>query len=345
MKKRIAVLFGGCSDEYAVSLKSAQAVIGAIDQEQYELVLIGISQEGHWYRYEGPLDAIAADRWQDGRCTPAILSPDRGSHGLITAQGDRLRIDAALPILHGKNGEDGTVQGLLAMAGIPIIGCGCLSSALCMDKLRAHQVAAAAGIPVPQNLELRAIPPETEVRKLAETLGYPLFVKPVNGGSSYGISRVTAPEELMPAVLTAFQHDDKVLLETAIDGVEVGCAIIGQNDDLTIGVVDEIEIPSGFFDFTEKYTQKNSAIHTPGRMTVETAEEIQETAKKLYRALDCAGFARVDMFLAKDGTVYFNEINTIPGFTSLSRFPKMLMATGMTFQEVVALLLRKGLPQ
>lgn len=345
MKKRIAVLFGGCSDEYAVSLKSAQAVIGAMNQEQYELVLIGISQEGHWYRYEGPLDAIGADRWQDGRCTPAILSPDRGSHGLITAQGDRLRIDAALPILHGKNGEDGTVQGLLALAGIPVIGCGCLSSALCMDKYRAHQVAAAGGIAVPRNIELTEIPPEAQVREKAEELGYPLFVKPVNGGSSYGISRVTAPEDLMPAVLTAFQHDDKVLLETAVDGVEVGCAIIGRNDDLTIGVVDEIEVPSGFFDFTEKYTQKNSAIHTPGRMTVDKAKEIQEVAMALYRALDCAGFARVDMFLAKDGTVYFNEINTIPGFTALSRFPKMLMATGMTFPEVVDLLIRKGLPQ
>ena len=177
---------------------------------------------------------------------------------------------------------------------------------------------------------------------LAETLGYPLFVKPVNGGSSYGISRVTAPEDLMPAVLTAFQHDDKVLLETAVDGVEVGCAIIGQNDDLTIGVVDEIEIPSGFFDFTEKYTQKNSAIHTPGRMTVEKAEEIQETARKLYRALDCAGFARVDMFLAKDGTVYFNEINTIPGFTSHSRYPTMMARAGIPFPELVARLIELG---
>jgi len=346
MKRRIAVLFGGCSDEYTISLQSAQGIIGAIDQEKYELVLIGISKEGRWYRYEGPIEAIGADRWQaEGRCTPAILSPDRGCHGLMTAEGERLHIDAALPVLHGKNGEDGTVQGLLALSGIPLIGCGCLSSALCMDKYRAHQVAEAAGVAAPRDVELAEIPSEAEVRSLAEELGYPLFVKPVNGGSSCGISRVTAPEELMPAVLEAFRHDSKALLEEAVDGVEVGCAVIGRGRDLTIGVVDEIEIPSGFFDYTEKYTQLHSAIHTPGRMSVEKAKEIQRTAATLYRALDCAGFARVDMFLTRDGQILFNEINTIPGFTSHSRFPKMLMATGLSFPEIVEKILQQGLEQ
>lgn len=345
-KKRIAVLFGGCSDEYEVSLQSAAAVIAAIDQERYELVLVGITREGRWYRYAGGLAEIGAGRWLEDMslCTPAILSPDRSHHGLLLPEtGELVRLDAVFPLLHGKNGEDGTVQGLLALAGIPIVGCGCLSSALCMDKLRSHQVAREMGVAAPRGLELAAPPTAEEAAAAAERIGYPVFVKPLNSGSSYGISYVEQPGELMEAITRAFRYDSQVLLEEAVRGFEVGCAVIGAGEDLVIGAVDEIELSSKFFDYQDKYVLRTATIHVPARIPAEKAEEIRQTARVLYQALGCTGFARVDMFLNTEGQVIFNEINTIPGFTVHSRYPNMLKAAGMTFAEIVDRIMRSSL--
>ncbi len=346
MKRCIAVLFGGCSDEYEVSLQSAQAVLGAIDRDTYDVCMLGITRQGRWYHYSGPLEAIGADRWrEEGRCIPAVLSPDRGTHGVVVLGGQvsRIYIDAAMPVLHGKNGEDGTVQGLLELAGIPVIGCGTLSSALCMDKDRAHRLAAQAGIGVPRSAEVPRGVGETTLRLLGEELGYPLFVKPVNGGSSFGVSKVSEFSRLPGAVEEAFCHDSRVLLEENIPGFEVGCAVMGEGNDLTIGAVDEIELSQGFFDYTEKYNLITSAIHVPARIPAVKAAEVQNTALRLYRTLGCSGFARVDMFLTPEGRIVFNEINTIPGFTAHSRFPGMLMAVGMTFPEIVNRLIAEGL--
>ena len=256
MKRCIAVLFGGCSDEYAVSLQSAQAVLGAIDRDTYDVCMLGITRQGRWYLYNGPLEAIGADRWrEEGRCAPAVLSPDRGTHGVVVLGGQvsRIYIDAAMPVLHGKNGEDGTVQGLLELAGIPVIGCGTLASALCMDKDRAHKLAAQAGIAVPRSAEVLQGVGQATLRLLGEELGYPLFVKPVNGGSSFGVSKVADFAQLPGAVEEAFRHDSRVLLEENIPGFEVGCAVMGEGNNLAIGAVDEIELSQGFFDYTEKY--------------------------------------------------------------------------------------------
>ncbi|HBR03953.1 MAG TPA: D-alanine--D-serine ligase VanG, partial [Ruminiclostridium sp.] len=335
----IAILFGGCSPEYSVSLQSAYSVIKHIDTDKFIPILVGISTKGDWYRFDGDIEKIVKDTWCNfSDCTPAALSPDRTTHALLVFYPDKvvkLPIDAAFPVLHGKNGEDGTVQGLFELSGIPLVGCGTLASALCMDKDRAHKLARAAGVPVPDSFVLKKNMDAGIALKQAESLGYPLFVKPVRAGSSYGITRVIDREVLPAAVNLAFEYDDEVIIEECITGFEVGCAVMG-NDVLTVGEVDEIELADGFFNFTEKYTLKTSAIHVPARISKEKAEEIKQTARTIYQALGCRGFARVDMFLNAQGKVVFNEVNTIPGFTSHSRYPSMLKAVGISFEQVIS---------
>lgn len=213
------------------------------------------------------------------------------------------------------------------------------ASVLGMDKHLAHTLVSLDGIEVPGSVLFRRMPSETEEFSMTEHLHYPLFVKPVKAGSSFGISRIETPAELHDAVTLAFAHDDSVLVEEAVPGFEVGCAVLG-NENLIIGEVDEIELSSGFFDYTEKYTLKTSRIHCPARISAETAERIRETAGRIYRILSCKGFARVDLFLTPDNRIVFNEVNTIPGFTTHSRYPSMLKSIGMTFEEIVDALIR-----
>lgn len=335
----IAILFGGCSPEYSVSLQSACSVIQHIDTDKYMPVLIGISSKGDWYRFDGDIKKIAGDTWYNpSDCLPAMISPDRGAHALLVFHPDRvakLQIDAAFPVLHGKNGEDGTVQGLFELAGIPLVGCGTLSSALCMDKERAHKLASAAGVAVPDSFVLKKKMDAGIALTQAERLGYPLFVKPVRAGSSYGITKVADRHNLPAAIKLAFEYDDEVIIEESITGFEVGCAVMG-NDELTVGEVDEIQLSDGFFNFTEKYALKTSAIHVPARIPTKKADEIKQTAKIIYQAMGCRGFARVDMFLDAQGKVVFNEVNTIPGFTSHSRYPNMMKAVGIPFEQVIS---------
>ena len=340
MKKlKIAILFGGCSPEYSVSLQSAYSVMKHIDTDRFMPILIGISSKGNRYQFNGNIEKIASDTWcNPSDCLPAAISPDRKMHTILIFYPNKvvkLPIDAAFPVLHGKNGEDGTVQGIFELAGIPLVGCGIMTSALCMDKDRAHKLVHAAGVQVPTSFLLKkGIDPKIALAQ-AESLGYPLFVKPVRAGSSYGITKVTDQCRLPDAIKLAFEYDDEVIIEESITGFEVGCAVMG-NDTLTVGEVDEIELSDGFFDFTEKYTLKTSAIHVPARISEEKAKEIKETAETIYLALGCRGFARVDMFLSSDGKVIFNEVNTIPGFTSHSRYPNMMKAAGISFGQVIS---------
>ncbi|MBE6034547.1 MAG: D-alanine--D-serine ligase VanG [Clostridiales bacterium] len=337
-KLNIAVFFGGCSSEYGISLESSSAVIGSLNTEKYNPVLIGISNEGKWYYYTGDIAKIKNDTWQNSRdCIPAILSPDRKEHKLLLLKEtsvEAIPIDVAFPVLHGKNGEDGTVQGTIELAGIPLAGCGVAASALCMDKDRAHKLAGLAGVRIPSSLVLSTSTSEQSAVDFAEMTGYPLYVKPVKAGSSYGITKVQEAAELLDAITLAFHYDDQVIIEENIEGFEVGCAVLGTHE-LIIGEVDEIEISRGFFDFTEKYTQQNSTIHVPARISRVQAEKVKETAKRIYKALGCSGFARVDMFLTPSEEIVFNEVNTIPGFTEHSRFPGMMKAAGYSFKEVI----------
>ncbi len=338
-RKRIAVLFGGNSTEYEVSLQSAFSVLENIDTKKYEIFPIGITREGEWYHYIGAYQDVLNNTWCKDKenLSPVIVSGNRSIKGVLEfskGQYTIIKIDLAFPVLHGKNGEDGTVQGVFELAGIPIIGCNTLASALCMDKDRAHKLVHAAGIEIPKSITFRRFEKKNALLNIIANLTYPLFVKPVRAGSSFGITKVVKEQELDVAIEMAFEHDDEVIVEEAVDGFEVGCAVLGK-DILTLGRVDEIELSSGFFDYTEKYTLKTSEIHMPARIDVETEKRIQETAKIIYKTLGCSGFARVDMFLTLDGTIIFNEVNTIPGFTSHSRYPNMMKGIGLSFADML----------
>ena len=336
-KRTIAVIFGGCSPEYPVSLESSHSVVVNFDRDKYDLILLGITKGGEWFRYYGGPEGIENDTWREGVCVPAVISPDRETHGIIEFGPDGVkatRIDAAFPVMHGKNGEDGTIQGLCEMAGIPIIGCGALASAICMDKDRAHRLASLAGVDVPKATVFTSMPDEAELARRAGEIGFPVFVKPVRAGSSFGITKVSDAAALIDAVKFAFRFDREVIIEEAIGGFEVGCAVMG-NEALTIGRVDEIEIYGDIFDYVEKYSLKTAKIHMPARISAETEERIKAAAAKIYRALGCRVMARVDMFLTPEGRVVFNEVNTIPGFTPHSRFPNMMKGIGLDFTALL----------
>lgn len=347
-KKQILVIFGGCSPEYSVSLSSATSVIKNISREKYDVLLMGISPEGKTYLYEGNIENIEQDKWLCSEtCTRAMISQDRGEGRLLVFREngvESMKVDLAFPVLHGQNGEDGTIQGLLELVGIKIIGCGTLSSALCMDKVRSHKLVSLEGITVPKGIVIESVGELERAGLFAEQLGYPVIVKPVKAGSSYGVSKVKEKEKLGEAIEYAFKFDRRVMIEEFIEGFEVGCAVMGYGEPET-GEVDEIEMGGDFFDFFEKYNLINSEIHVPARISREKSNEIKETAKKIYLALDCSGFARVDMFLRKDGEIVFNETNTIPGFTSHSRYPMMMKAVGLDFGSLVDLLIKRAIEE
>jgi D-alanine--(R)-lactate ligase len=331
-KLKLAVLFGGCSEEHAVSIKSAQEIAGNLDPEKFDPLYIGITQAGVWKLCDYP----DAD-WERGECRPAILSPDRNVHGLmVLEQGEYkiIRLDAVFPVLHGKMGEDGAIQGLLELSGIPYVGCDIQSSALCMDKSLAHVIVRNAGIAAPDFQILhKGDLPDTE------RMVYPVFVKPARSGSSFGVSKVYNKEELPEAIASARQYDAKVLIERMITGSEVGCAVLGTGDDLFVGVVDQIRLSHGFFRIHQEQNpekgSENSTVQVPADISGQDMKRVQETAKRIYRALGCRGLARVDMFLTEDGQVVLNEVNTMPGCTSYSRYPRMMAAAGLTLAGVI----------
>ena len=313
-KKRIAVIFGGNSTEYEVSLQSAFAVLENINTDKFDIIPVGITRSGEWYYYTGKKEKISNNTWYFSIKWTLV--------------------DLVFPVLHGKNGEDGTLQGMFELAGIPVVGCDTLSSALCMDKDRAHKLVSLAGITVPKAVTFKRCNREKVWKEAEKDFKYPLFVKPVRSGSSFGITKVTEKRELDAAVELAFEHDSEVIIEETVDGFEVGCAVLGI-DELTVGRVDEIELSRGFFDYTEKYTLKSSKIYMPARIDAEEEKRIQEAAVTIYRALGCSGFARVDMFYTPSGEIVFNEVNTIPGFTSHSRYPNMMKGIGLSFAQML----------
>ena len=341
-KKTIAVIFGGRSPEYEVSLKSGYSIINAIDLDKYEVLMLGINRDGRWYRFTGDANDIPTDKWHTGGrfLKGAALSVSRGG-GVLVFDGDRvesIQVDTVFPVLHGKYGEDGTVQGLCELSGVPVVGSGSAASALCMDKDRAHKLVSQAGIRVPESVCFEYEPALEEVSKAISGMKTPLFVKSVKTGSSVGITKIGSMEELGGAVRKALSFDDAFIIEECIGGFEAGCAVVG-NHELITGRIDEIELAGGFFDYEEKYTLKTAKIHLPARIDPDTERRLQETAKAIYRILGCRGYARVDMFLTGENEIVFNEANTIPGFTRHSRFPKMMDGVGVGFTELVGMLI------
>lgn len=336
--KNIAVIFGGTSSEYLISLQSAAAVLENFPKS-FNAVPVWITKEGEWFYFRGSAEDIRADRLY-GDHERVVLSPDRKSKCLICGD-SKISIDAAFPVMHGMGGEDGTLQGLIELAGIPLCGCGVLPSAICMDKDRAHRLASTAGIKIPKAKTFSDIK-EIDITEIEKEIGFPSFVKPLRGGSSCGISRVIGRDELIKASEKAFEFDTGIIIEQEIKGVEVGCAIIG-GKDLILGEADLIKTADGFFDFSEKYTPKTSRILCPAPVSEDISDRIKETAKIIYRALGCGGFARVDMFLTESGELIFNEVNTIPGFTEHSRFPSMMKAAGFSFAQVIEMIIENVL--
>lgn len=338
--KNIAVIFGGASCEYDISLKSAYSVLKYMNCQKYNIIKIGIKKDGGWYLYQGDIEDINNDTWHLGNkniqdiCIN-LSSSDRGFY--IKGSNEKILIDKALVIMHGKNGEDGTVQGILELLNIEIIGCKLLSSAICMQKDLAHKIIQAEGIKVPKSLSFKKSEIGEAEKIISQNLNFPVFIKPIKCGSSIGISKIYSIADLKEAMLKAFYYDDEVTVEENIEGFEVGCAVLGM-DEIITGRVDEIELNVDFFDFDEKYMRKSSFIHTPARISEELEEKIKDAAIKIYKALKCSGFARVDMFLQEDGEIVFNEVNTIPGLTDKSRFPIMLKEAGISFENFIRIL-------
>ncbi|NIK59808.1 D-alanine--(R)-lactate ligase [Kribbella shirazensis] len=338
---KLGILFGGSSEEHDVSVKSAQEVAKHLDTDKYEPYYIGIAKSGAWKLCDAP-----APDWENGTCVPVALSPDRSVHGLIVQESDRLgsrirqgqyrtiSLDLVLPVLHGKGGEDGAIQGLLELSAIPYVGCDIQSSALCMDKTLTYLVTRSAGIATPNFWTVT----RDELIDPAE-LTYPVFVKPARSGSSFGVSKVTDKSELPDAIAAAAQYDAKILIEEAVAGSEIGCAILGNDPELTVGEVDRVALSHGFFKIHQEDSpetgSENSTFIVPADISAEARSLVQETAKAIYRALGCSGLARVDLFLTEDGKVVLNEVNTFPGLTSYSRYPRMMAAAGLPLGEVI----------
>jgi D-alanine--(R)-lactate ligase len=329
---KVGILFGGCSEEHPISVKSAQEVAKHLDIEKYEPFYIGITKSGAWKLCDGPEAG-----WENGSGRPVALSPDRVVRGLLVLEQGRyetISLDLVLPVLHGKLGEDGAMQGLLELSGIPYAGCDVQSSALCMDKSLAYTIARSAGIATPNFWTVTA-----NENVDPDQLTYPVFVKPARSGSSFGVSKASRKEELPSAVDTARQYDSKVLIEEAVVGSEVGCAVLGNDLNLIAGEVDRIALSHGFFRIHQESEPEsgsdNATVTVPADVSPESRSLVQATAKAAYRALGCRGLSRVDMFLQEDGQVVLNEVNTLPGMTSYSRYPRMMAAAGLPFGEVI----------
>lgn len=340
--KRVLVLFGGVSSEHEVSCMSASSVINNIPHDKYEVVAIGITKSGEWLLFDGDISLLPDDKWLTSeKCKKAVISPDRSDHGIIVFDNDKINkihIDACFPVLHGKNGEDGTMQGLLEIAGIPYVGCNVLSCAVCMDKEFTNTLADAADIKQAKWCSITSHEYKKSqaafLNKAADYLGFPIFVKPANAGSSVGISKAKNENELRDAIDKAFLFDKKVVLEEFIDGFEVECAVIG-NTEAMASAIGQIVSCNEFYDYDAKYLT-DSTLLIPADLPIDKQNEVRAAAVKAYTALNCTGLSRIDFFVErKSGEVVFNEINTIPGFTSISMYPKLMEQSGVPYPKLL----------
>lgn len=344
-KTVVLILFGGVSNEHEVSLRSATSIIQNIDTNRFELVLVGITKDGRWLLYHGDTDGLTDGSWQQN-ATPALLSADRATHGLLLFEPGGVRtvkIDVIFPAVHGQNCEDGALQGLMTLSGIPFVGCGVTASALGFDKIYTHIVAEQAGVPMAQwQMVCREEDLAAAERRVAQALGYPCFVKPANSGSSVGCSRADNAESFFAALKAALTIDRRAIVEELVTAHEVECAVMG-NLEPVAPTTGEIVSPGGFYDYDAKYKNDTARLFIPACVPGTSATRVRELALTVYRTLNCRGLARIDFFVQEDGSVLFNEINTLPGFTSISMYPKMMIASGMTYAEVITRLIELAL--
>ena len=350
-KMNVCVLFGGISPEHEVSLRSAESVLNNMNKEKYNIFPVGITKSGDWILFGGTDYAkLPNNQWQDHPNNRKVaISPVRGQ-GLLTFEGDcvvREQIDVVFPVLHGENGEDGAMQGLLQMAGIPYVGPHVAASAVAMDKTLTKLVADNAGIPQAAWILVRNSDLENRMDEILNQVeskfSYPVFVKPAGTGSSVGVSKANARDTLKDALLQAGIYDEKILVEEFIDGREVEVAVMG-NASPVASVVGEIDSGAEFYDYDAKYLTDTSVAYIPARIPEDVAEQLREKAVQVYRAIGCRGLSRVDFFVTYDGNcVVFNEVNTLPGFTSISMYPKLFAASGIPYSDLIDQLLQLAL--
>ena len=347
-KRRVAILFGGRSAEHEISCISARSVVDGLDPARNEIILVGITKEGRWHLLPSPpslpSESGRMPEVTGGSGAPVELVSEGASREIVAPDGTRERIDGVFPVLHGPFGEDGAVQGLLELAGVPYVGAGVLGSAVGMDKDVQKRLFRDAGLPVVPFQVVRDVEWDEEaeaVTAVAETLGFPIFAKPASLGSSIGVSKVHQDGELGPALEEAFRYGRKALLEKGFEGIrEIECSVLG-NDEPVASVAGEI-LPQGheFYDYEAKYLDEQGAqLQIPADVKPGVMEEVQRLAVAAFRAIDCWGLARVDFFLVGDDELFVNEINTLPGFTSISMYPKLWEASGLAYPELIERLL------
>ena len=340
--KKIGVVFGGTSAEYEVSLKSTAGVLRSLEELAYEVVMIGVTQKGEWLLYQESIDLIEADTWHlEASCVPLQLDvTGRGFFDLT--RNCFIQVDVIFPVLHGGDGENGVLQGVFELMKIPFVGCGVTASAIGMNKMMLHQFAESLGIKsTPSLLVTKGDVDNLAIQLFIETHGFPIFVKPNEAGSSKGITQATNKEELVTGITEAFLYDHQVILQKNVQGIEIGCSVLG-NETLTIGACDQINLAQGFFDYEEKYQLITAEIQVPASLDFKTERQIKEQAEILYRGLGCRGLSRIDFFVTDTNEILLNEINTMPGFTSHSRFPMMMKEVGLDYTEIIQTLIELG---
>ena len=339
-KKNIVVLFGGQSSEHVVSCMSVQNVAANINEEKYNVILVGITEDGHWVKVDS-LSQVKDDTWRESK-TGAVLSPDAKEKCLIVTENgsfEKIPVDVVFPVLHGLYGEDGTVQGILELAKVPYVGCGVLASAVSMDKLSTKRMVSGLGICQAayvsvMKAELKDM--DAVIAKIEKEIPYPVFVKPSNAGSSRGVNKADNREELVFALNEAAKHDRKILVEETIIGHEVECAVFGGGlQEVKASGVGEIMAAAEFYDFDAKYYNAESKTVVDPELPGHAAEDVRKAAVEIFKAVDGYGLSRVDFFVTDAGEVVFNEINTLPGFTAISMYPMLWEARGISKSRLV----------
>lgn len=345
-KKKIAVLFGGMSTEHSVSCVSATSVIKGLNKDKYDVIPVGLAENGDWLPYSGEYDNIKNGTWEEEARKENNVPFT--AEGCVMEPGIRTirECDIVFPVLHGAGGEDGTVQGLLELMKKPYVGCGVLASAVGMDKAYTKVVVAEKGIPQAKHVvahrEEILRDKNHYTNEIAEKLGFPCFVKPANSGSSVGVFKVPSIDELADILQEAQKYDRKIIVEEFIDGREIECAVMG-NADPKAATPGEIKPSAEFYDFVDKYKSGSSITVIPAELPQETLDEVKSNALKIYKALDCSGLSRVDFFCErKTGRIIFNEINTLPGFTDISMYSKLWAAEGVEFADLLDQLVDYG---
>jgi D-alanine-D-alanine ligase len=355
---RVAVIYGGRSNEHAISCVSAGSILRNLDPQRFDVIALGITQEGSWVLTGADPDSLAITGGQLPRVTASsgtelALPADPGRHGELISLGRGAgevlaSVDVVFPVLHGPYGEDGTLQGLLELAGVPYVGAGVFASAAGMDKEFTKKLLAADGLPIVDHVVLRPAQQTLEPEQL-HRLGLPVFVKPARGGSSIGVSRVRTAEDLPAAIAQARRHDPKVLIEAAVHGRELECGVLEFPDGtVEASTVGEIRVEGmrgredGFYDFATKYLDDVAELDVPAKVDDDISADVRQLAIRAFRAIDCQGLARVDFFLTENGPVV-NELNTMPGFTTISMYPRMWAASGVDYPTLLATMVETAL--